>query len=160
LTTLKKLAAVYDVGLVVRFVPFSQLVNWETRTAYLERGFGSETFDVQTFEEEEENGALDESPKNISFSMLISIQGEANPGGEMTQLAPSPDESLRPAETIYKNAVGPAPNEMNQVIVGLEEVLRTSSGERRHTGKPQIQRRGQRRMKGYGRRKLAQRQAA
>jgi transcriptional regulator with XRE-family HTH domain len=30
ITTLKKLANAFDVGLIVRFVPFSELVNWET----------------------------------------------------------------------------------------------------------------------------------
>jgi transcriptional regulator with XRE-family HTH domain len=52
ITTLKKLAAVFDVGLVVRFVPFSQLVNWESGTPYVEHGLSPETMDVPNFTEE------------------------------------------------------------------------------------------------------------
>jgi transcriptional regulator with XRE-family HTH domain len=52
LTTLKKLAAAYDVGLLVEFVPFSQLVNRVSGTPYVERGFSPETMNVPSFEEE------------------------------------------------------------------------------------------------------------
>jgi transcriptional regulator with XRE-family HTH domain len=52
ITTLKKLAAVFDVGLVVRFVPFSQLVNWESGTPYIEHGLSPESMDVPSFTEE------------------------------------------------------------------------------------------------------------
>ena len=59
LTTLKKLAGIYDVGLVVRFVPFSQLLNWESGTPYIERGLSPSAIDVPSFEEEDEDEALD-----------------------------------------------------------------------------------------------------
>jgi len=52
ITTLKKLASVFDVGLVVRFVPFSQLVNWESGTPYTEYGLSPESMDVPSFTEE------------------------------------------------------------------------------------------------------------
>jgi transcriptional regulator with XRE-family HTH domain len=70
LTTLRRLAATYDVGLVVRFVPFSQLVDWETGTAYIERGLRPESMDVQTFEQEAGQGVFAEHP---STSVLISV---------------------------------------------------------------------------------------
>src|SRR5713226_4155417 len=38
ITSLKRLAAIYDVELIVRFVPFSQLVNWVSGTPYQELG--------------------------------------------------------------------------------------------------------------------------
>src|SRR6266481_3464793 len=38
ITTLKRMATVYDVALEVRFVPFSKLVNRISGTPYLERG--------------------------------------------------------------------------------------------------------------------------
>jgi len=45
LTTLKELASAFDVGLVVRFVPFSELVEWDIN-------FGSESLAVPSFPEE------------------------------------------------------------------------------------------------------------
>ena len=43
--TLHRLAAVFDVGLMVRFVPFSDLVYWENV-------FDPNTFDVPSFEDD------------------------------------------------------------------------------------------------------------
>ncbi|MCJ7546111.1 MAG: helix-turn-helix domain-containing protein [Deltaproteobacteria bacterium] len=45
LTTLKRLASAFDIGLVVRFVPFSELVNWETNLSL-------ESLEVLSFDEE------------------------------------------------------------------------------------------------------------
>jgi transcriptional regulator with XRE-family HTH domain len=46
LSTLKKVAAAFDVALIVRFVPFSQLVNWVTGTEYTEKGLSSDSLAV------------------------------------------------------------------------------------------------------------------
>lgn len=59
LTTLKRIAAAFDVGLVVQFVPFSQLVNRVSGTPYIEYGLSPETMNVPNFEEEEEHGVFD-----------------------------------------------------------------------------------------------------
>lgn len=45
LKTLKRLASVFDVGLVVRFVPFSELVSWEINLS-------SESLGALSFEQE------------------------------------------------------------------------------------------------------------
>jgi hypothetical protein len=58
LTTLKRIAAAHDVGLLVEFVPFSELVNRVSGTPYIERGFSPETMNVPSFEEEEKLGTL------------------------------------------------------------------------------------------------------
>jgi len=42
LTTLKKIAAAFDVGLLVEFVPFSQLIKRVSGTPYIERGLSPE----------------------------------------------------------------------------------------------------------------------
>jgi transcriptional regulator with XRE-family HTH domain len=63
LTTLKRLAAAFDVALVVRFVPFSKLVNWVSGTPFIEEGLSTESLVVTNFNEEEEKGVLDEAPK-------------------------------------------------------------------------------------------------
>jgi len=50
--TLKRLAAAFDVGLVIRFVPFSKLVNWVSGTPYWEEGISPESLAVSSFTEE------------------------------------------------------------------------------------------------------------
>ena len=45
-TTLKRLAAEFDVGLVVRFVPFSEMVHWVD-------GLSTDALEVQSFERED-----------------------------------------------------------------------------------------------------------
>jgi transcriptional regulator with XRE-family HTH domain len=52
ITTLKRIASVFDVALVVRFVPFSQLVDWVSGTTFLDRGLSSESLTVPSFENE------------------------------------------------------------------------------------------------------------
>jgi transcriptional regulator with XRE-family HTH domain len=53
LTTLKRLAAAFDVALVVRFVPFSQLVKWVTGTTYSEHGLSAESTNPPSFAHED-----------------------------------------------------------------------------------------------------------
>lgn len=59
LTTLKKLAAIYDVGLIVRFAPFGKLLDWESNTPYTDHGLSPEAMNPATFDEEEQSGSLD-----------------------------------------------------------------------------------------------------
>ena len=58
LTTLKRLAAAFDVALVVRFVPFSELVDWVSATPRLTNGLTTEAMAVPSFAMEEEHGTL------------------------------------------------------------------------------------------------------
>jgi|CZKS01.1.fsa_nt_gi transcriptional regulator with XRE-family HTH domain len=53
ITTLKRLAAAMDVGLVVRFVPFSEMVNWVSGTPYVCNGLTNDTLAVPSFDDEE-----------------------------------------------------------------------------------------------------------
>jgi transcriptional regulator with XRE-family HTH domain len=53
LTTLKRIAAAFDVALVVRFVPFSELVKWVTGTPYEERGLSRSSMAIPGFERED-----------------------------------------------------------------------------------------------------------
>ncbi len=55
LTTLKRLAAAFDVGLVVRFVPFGELVDWVTGTPHINRGLSAESLSVPSFQIEMES---------------------------------------------------------------------------------------------------------
>jgi transcriptional regulator with XRE-family HTH domain len=49
LTTLKRLAAVFDVALVVRFVPFSELIDWISGTPRVEHGLSSASIQPPKF---------------------------------------------------------------------------------------------------------------
>jgi transcriptional regulator with XRE-family HTH domain len=53
LTTLKRIASALDVGLMVRFVPFSQLADWASGTPHVDLGRGTDAFAVPSFTEEE-----------------------------------------------------------------------------------------------------------
>jgi transcriptional regulator with XRE-family HTH domain len=52
ISTLKRLAAAFDVALVVRFVPFSYLVKWVSGTPFVENGLSTERLAVPSFDEE------------------------------------------------------------------------------------------------------------
>ena len=54
ISTLKRLAAAFDVGLIVRFVPFSHLVNWVSGTPFVEKGLSTENMAVPSFGEEKQ----------------------------------------------------------------------------------------------------------
>lgn len=59
ITTLKKIAAAFDVALVVRFVPFSELTDWVSGTPRVIEGLNSEALDVSDFDTEEKEGKLE-----------------------------------------------------------------------------------------------------
>jgi transcriptional regulator with XRE-family HTH domain len=58
ITTLKRMARVYDVGLEVKFVPFSALVDRVTKTPRIDMGLTSDSMAVADFAEEERAGAF------------------------------------------------------------------------------------------------------
>jgi transcriptional regulator with XRE-family HTH domain len=60
-TTLKKVAAVFDVALIARFVPFSQLVDWVTETPHVDMGLTPAALAVPSFDEEVALGQFEES---------------------------------------------------------------------------------------------------
>jgi transcriptional regulator with XRE-family HTH domain len=96
LTTLKKVAAVFDVALVVRFVPFSQLVDWVSGTPRVDPGLGLSTLDVPSFQSELERGALDEpsvhkstEDEQLDTALAKKISGE-DAIQDRTEDAPNP----------------------------------------------------------------------
>lgn len=52
LTTLKRLAQAFDVALIVRFVPFGELVDWVSSTPRVNTGLSTEALNVPSFEAE------------------------------------------------------------------------------------------------------------
>lgn len=59
ITTLKRLAKAMDVALIVRFVPFSELIDWVSGTRRVDLGLATESLAVPSFEAEEEAGVFD-----------------------------------------------------------------------------------------------------
>jgi hypothetical protein len=63
-TTLKRIAAKCDVGLLIEFVPFGQLINRASGTPYIERGLSPETMNVPNFDEED---IQEDSEPSVNF---------------------------------------------------------------------------------------------
>ena len=69
ITTLKRLAEAFDVCLVVRFVPFSQMVDWVSGTPRLDKGLTTHALQVPSFLAEDSKGVFDEGERT---DLLIS----------------------------------------------------------------------------------------
>jgi transcriptional regulator with XRE-family HTH domain len=52
ITTLKKVAAIFDVALIVRFVPYGRLVDWVTGNPFVDNGLSANSLAVPNFSEE------------------------------------------------------------------------------------------------------------
>jgi transcriptional regulator with XRE-family HTH domain len=59
ITTLKRLAEAFDVALVVRFVPFSQLARWVSGTPFIDEGISTASLGVPNFDEELRDGVFE-----------------------------------------------------------------------------------------------------
>jgi transcriptional regulator with XRE-family HTH domain len=62
ITTLKRVAASLDVGLVVRFVPFSEMIDWVSGTPRVIEGLTTAALAVPSFEREDAGGVFSEGP--------------------------------------------------------------------------------------------------
>jgi hypothetical protein len=71
------------VGLIVRFVPFSQLINWVSGTPYEERGLSPEGMDIPSFAQEFEiaNVPLERISSQPSHRFVDGV-GSAAPQGQ------------------------------------------------------------------------------
>lgn len=61
LTTLKRLAAAMDVGLTVRLMPFSEMIDWVSGTPRTIEGLTTGALAISCFDREEREGAFAES---------------------------------------------------------------------------------------------------
>ena len=66
-STLKRIAAAFDVALIVRFVPFGQLIDWATGTPFVDNGLSPESLAVPSFSEEA-RVSLGSIPSNINVA--------------------------------------------------------------------------------------------
>jgi transcriptional regulator with XRE-family HTH domain len=74
LTTLKRIAAVFDVALMVRFVPFGQLVNWVSGTPFIDKGLSPESIAVPSFAEEKRCNMA--TAAEVKAAKVIAVQDE------------------------------------------------------------------------------------
>jgi transcriptional regulator with XRE-family HTH domain len=58
ITTLKRLAKAFDVGLVVAFVPFSQLVRMVSGIPFVQRGLSTDYLTPESFHQEQQAGTF------------------------------------------------------------------------------------------------------
>jgi|ERR1700674_167009 len=72
LTTLKRIASAYDVGLLVELVPFSRLVDRASGTPHTDNGLSPSTMNVPSFEEEIKQGFIDESSNKSEVALEFS----------------------------------------------------------------------------------------
>lgn len=61
ISSLKRIANALDVALVVRFVPFSQYIDWLSGTPRIDEGISPNSLAVRSFEKEEEENLLEVS---------------------------------------------------------------------------------------------------
>jgi transcriptional regulator with XRE-family HTH domain len=96
LTTLKRIAAAYDVGLLVEFVPFSRLVNHISGTPSTDPGLSPSTMNVPNFDDELQQGMFEETqPQSSARIQLSEIYSKSTPTGTAKV---SGSEPTKPAE--------------------------------------------------------------
>ena len=106
ITTLKRLASAMDVGLVVRFVPFSEMVNWVSGTPYVCNGLTNDSLAVPNFCDEESRqvfaqvqeagGPLQDVGKGAADSAIPFPRRQTVPLGALR--SPEPPSAVRAAE--------------------------------------------------------------
>lgn len=72
-SSLKRIADAMDVALVVRFVPFSQYIDWLSATPYLDEGIRPEALAVPSFEDEERVGKHEGQIRYYALHLTPSI---------------------------------------------------------------------------------------
>jgi transcriptional regulator with XRE-family HTH domain len=76
LSSLKRVAEALDVALVVRFVPFSQYIDWLTGTPFLDYGSRPESLAVSSFDKEEKERAFDFQRQHWTSTSAARIQNQ------------------------------------------------------------------------------------
>jgi len=71
ITTLKRIAAAFDVALVVRFVPFSQLIAWVSGTPFVDSGLSSKSLAVPNFSDETQAATLASIPPQVNVAANV-----------------------------------------------------------------------------------------
>jgi len=78
ISSLKRIADALDVALVVRFVPFSQYIDWLSATPYLDEGLRPEALAVPRFEDEEKNGRHEVQVRYFALHLTLPVAASPN----------------------------------------------------------------------------------
>jgi transcriptional regulator with XRE-family HTH domain len=118
ITTLRRLAAAFDVGLVVRFVPFSEMADWASGTPYVNIGLNPQALSVPSFEAEVVDGVFKEP---VQLTSIIAATEEKyqmntfNAGAVPIEVRPQSERSEWLPSCVY--ACAPDYHE-NQILNG------------------------------------------
>jgi transcriptional regulator with XRE-family HTH domain len=79
ISSLKRIAEALDVALVVRFVPFSQYIDWLSGTPRIDEGISPNSLAVPSFEKEEEEDLIEASQfqkqlTQLTGGMVMNVQ--------------------------------------------------------------------------------------
>ena len=118
LTTLKRIAAAFDVALVVRFVPFTELIDWVSGTPRTNPGLSSTSLGALSFDAEDRAGEFDERqpkpmPDTAPCAEILMASADVVPinaglSAEMTNLPPrKPVSSASASITNVKSIMTP-----------------------------------------------------
>src|ERR1700683_1503941 len=109
LTTLKRIASAYDVGLLVEFVPYSRLVDRASGTPHTDNGLNPGTMNVPNFEEETIQGAIEERPdaSSITYEFLHADQVPIGTGNLLPNLLTQSIEPSAETSTVL-NLIAPS----------------------------------------------------
>jgi len=91
ISSLKRIAEALDVALVVRFVPFSQYIDWLSGTPRIDEGISPNALAVPSFEMEEKNNLIEAS----QFQK------------QLTQLVPEMFANIQPTVGVFEASAGP-----------------------------------------------------
>ncbi len=83
ITTLKRLAAALDVCLIVRFAPFSEVIDWVSGTPHLNSGLTSDALAVPAFAIEEARGIFSAPTVAIPDKFEQMIRGDDTGKGKV-----------------------------------------------------------------------------
>ncbi len=106
-TTLKKIAAVFDVALIVRFVPFSELIDWVTETPHIVEGLTPAALTVPSFSAEIGEGVFEQE------SMLKKLTEGAAKSADTSKAAPTCTDSGIPDPVITSSSGAMRAAQMN-----------------------------------------------
>jgi transcriptional regulator with XRE-family HTH domain len=90
LTTLKKIAAAFDVALAVRFVPFSELVDWVSETPRTIEGLTPSALAVASFSAEEKAGLFAAQAPTVDLKVSAGAAESARTSINLTAGSPDP----------------------------------------------------------------------
>ncbi len=98
ISTLKKIAAAFDVALVVRFVPFSQLVDWVSGTPFQDRGLSTQSLAVPSFGQEDHDQTVPGTITICNAQHNINVAAQIQTSGVISNIGPASKQHPGPKQ--------------------------------------------------------------